>query len=126
MPTLLDIIGAMGDLPDDTDGISLLPTLLAQSQEDRPYLYREFAGYGGQQSIRVGPWKAIRQNMSRGNLDVQLYHIPTDTGEQKNVAGENPQIVAQLTKLMVSVRVPSDDFPLIPLDQPVKNTKIQR
>jgi arylsulfatase A-like enzyme len=126
MPTLLDVVGAAGDVPASADGISLLPTLLGQPQQERPYLYREFSGYGGQQSIRVGPWKAIRQNMSRGNLDVQLYHIPTDIGEQKDVASENPQVVAELTKLMQTARVPSEDFPLIPLDRPVKKPKNQK
>jgi arylsulfatase A len=67
LPTVLDLTGSK-NAPTGIDGISLAPTLLGQSQESRPFLYREFPSYGGQQTIRVGQWKAVRQNMSRGNL----------------------------------------------------------
>ncbi len=94
-------------------------TLRGESQPERPYLYREFPSYGGQQTIRVGDWKAVRQNMTKGNLDVELYNIADDIGETKNVAAEHPKIVAELTKKMESVRSPSEIFPLIPLDKPL-------
>ncbi len=116
MPTLMEAVGAKDAIPENIDGISLLPTLLGQSQEERPYLYREFPSYGGQQTIRVGPWKAVRQDMSKGNLQVELYNIANDVGETKNVADEHPDVVAKLTAMMESVRTPSKDFPLIPLD----------
>jgi arylsulfatase A-like enzyme len=116
MPTIMEALGARDAIPENIDGISLLPTLLGQPQEERPYLYREFPSYGGQQTIRVGPWKAVRQNMSKENLQVELYNIENDIGETKNVADEHPDVVAELTAMMESVRTPSKDFPLIPLD----------
>jgi arylsulfatase A len=123
MPTLLDLTGQSVATPQDIDGISLAPTLLGEHQDPRPYLYREFAGYGGQQSIRVGDWKAIRQNMARGNLKTELYNLADDVSESKNVAYEHPELVARLEKKMEEVRTPSTDFPLIPLDAPVKNRR---
>ncbi|MCA9073079.1 MAG: arylsulfatase, partial [Planctomycetaceae bacterium] len=72
MPTLLDLIGEKTATPERIDGISLAPTLLGKTQEPRPFLYREFPSYGGQQSVRVGDWKAIRQRMTRGNLEIEL------------------------------------------------------
>lgn len=120
MPTLLEATGAEIELPDSIDGISMLATLRGQSQPERPYLYREFPSYGGQQTIRVGEWKAVRQNMTKGNLDVELYNIADDISESQNVAGEHPEIVAQLTKRMSEVRTPSKEFPLVPLDKPAK------
>ncbi|MEM1069420.1 MAG: arylsulfatase [Planctomycetota bacterium] len=120
MPTLLAAIGAEAAIPESIDGISMLPTLMGKSQDPRPYLYREFGSYGGQQSIRVGDWKAIRQNMSRGNMEIELYNLAEDTGEQKNVAEQHPDVVERLAKMMSEVRTPSKDFPLIPIDQPVK------
>ena len=48
------------------DGISFTPTLLGRKQEPRPFLYRESPGYGGQQCVRVGDWKAIRRNLNPG------------------------------------------------------------
>jgi arylsulfatase A-like enzyme len=116
MPTLLEAIDADELVPADIDGISLVPTLLGQQQEDRPYLYREFSSYGGQQTIRVGPWKGVRQNMSKGNLEIELYNIENDIGEQENVAADHPAMVAKLAEMMEAVRTPSADFPLYPLE----------
>ncbi|MEO8268126.1 MAG: arylsulfatase [Aureliella sp.] len=116
LPTLLDCIGQKADIPNDCDGISLLPTLLGQSQAPRPYLYREFAGYGGQQSLRIGPWKAVRQGIQQGNMDVELYNIDEDISETRNVAAEHPRLVAKLTAQMTQVRTPSATFPLLPYD----------
>ncbi|MDG2223866.1 MAG: arylsulfatase [Rubripirellula sp.] len=123
MPTLLDAVGAADSVPDDVDGISMLPTLLGKTQPERPYLYREFAAYGGQQSIRVGDWKAIRQNMSKGKLKTELYNLASDVGEQNDVASEHPQVVKKLEKMMEDARVPSQVFPLIPIDAPAKTKK---
>lgn len=116
MPTLLDAVGASDMIPNDIDGISMVPTLLGQPQQERPYLYREFSSYGGQQSIRVGTWKAVRQNMSKGNLDVELYDLGNDVGESNNVSATHPDMVAELAAMMETVRTPSADFPLYPLD----------
>lgn len=116
LPTLLDCIGQQAAIPSDCDGISLLPTLLGQSQPPRPYLYREFAGYGGQQSLRVGPWKAVRQRIKKGNMEVELYNIDEDISESHNVAAEHPELVAELTAKMSQVRTPSATFPLFPAD----------
>ena len=126
MPTILDVIGAGLQIPSATDGLSLLSTLTGNDQSQRPFLYREFAGYGGQQSIRVGDWKAVRQGMTRGNINVELYNITTDIGEQHNVAAEHAEIVEQLTELMAEEHRPSDIFPLRPFDQPaLKNRAVK-
>ncbi|MEZ6034238.1 MAG: arylsulfatase [Planctomycetaceae bacterium] len=117
-PTILDAIGAASDINGSTDGVNLLPMLTGRLQPPRPFLYREFPGYGGQQTIRVGDWKAVRQSMTRGNIDVELYNIATDLGEQHNVAIEHPEIVNQLIKLMAEQHRPSELFPLRPFDQP--------
>ncbi len=120
LPTLLELADSGAALPENIDGISLAPTLLGMPQSPRPYLYREFGGYGGQQSIRVGNWKAVRQQMNRGNLDIELYDLADDIGEQHNVASEHPETVARLAKLMTTVRTPSQEFPLLPIDAPAK------
>ena len=124
MPTILDAIGAGSQIPRATDGLSLLPLLTGNDQPQRPFLYREFPGYGGQQSIRVGDWKAVRQGMTRGNINVELYNITTDIGEQLNVANEHADIVEQLTRLMAEQHRPSDIFPLRPFDQPALNNRV--
>ena len=123
MPTLMDLVGEQDRIPDGIDGISMAPTLLGKEQEPRPYLYREFPAYGGQQSIRVGDWKAIRQNMSKGIIKTELYNLAEDVSEQHDVAAEHPEIVARLEALMISERTPSELFPLKPIDQPVARKK---
>jgi len=123
LPTILDSIGAADSIPAQIDGISLLPTLLGKPQAPRPLLYREFSGYGGQQSIRAGDWKAIRTNMDRGNLDIELYNLADDPGEQHNVADAHPQVVGRLQKLMESEHTKSQRYPLRPFDAPAKKPK---
>lgn len=124
MPTLVELAtGSTDGVPAEVDGISMAATLLGKSQPARPYLYREFTGYGGQQTIRVGDWKAVRQNMTKGNVEVELYNIAKDIGEQDNVAAENPEVVAKLSGMMKEVRTPSKLFPLIPFDAPVKSRR---
>ncbi len=110
MPTLAQCAGI--PTPENIDGISLTPTLLGHSQPTRPYLYREFPGYGGQQSIRVGKWKAIHQAMHRGKRKLELYDLENDPSEAHNVAQQFPEKVAELSQLMSQVRVESAVFPL--------------
>ena len=80
LPTIAEVAGVQQ--PDTTDGISFAPTLLGQAekQESHEFLYWEFTGYGGQQAVRMGDWKAVRQNMLRRNnpdLDWFAALIPT-------------------------------------------------
>ena len=126
MPTLLELIGGSDATPEDIDGISLAPTLLGKKQNPRPFLYREFPSYGGQQSVRVGDWKAIRQDMTRGNVDIELYNLAEDIGERNNVADRHPEVVSKLSKLMQREHTPSELFPLIPIDAPPKTRNRKR
>ena len=69
LPTLLELIGEKASTPAGIDGISFAPTLLGKKQEARPFLYRESPGYGGQQCVRAGDWKAIRTELNpRGQV----------------------------------------------------------
>jgi arylsulfatase len=122
MATLLDLAGAAGAIPHDTDGISFAPTLLGSPQPERPFLYREFAGYGGQQSVRVGDWVGLRQKLLRpgkgggSNLRIELYNLKDDVGQKRDVAAEHPDVVAMIERIMRSQHVPSKEFPLPALD----------
>ena len=61
MPTLLELMGETNATPKGIDGVSFAPTLMGKNQETRPFLYRESPGYGGQQCVRIGHWKLVRQ-----------------------------------------------------------------
>jgi arylsulfatase len=106
LPTCCELIGQ--DPPDEIDGISILPTLLGhhQKQKEHEIMYWEL---GGQQAIRMGDWKAVR---TRPGRKIELYDLSTDIGEQHDLAGEKPEIVAEMTELFETARTESDVFPL--------------
>jgi arylsulfatase A len=119
MPTLLELAGAKDAVPSAIDGVSFAPTLLGQAQEPRPFLYREFPGYGGQQAVRVGDWKGVRQGLGKpGAPRLELYDLETDVGEARDVAASHPDVLARLEGLMSREHVASADFPLAAIDTP--------
>jgi arylsulfatase A-like enzyme len=123
LPTLLELIGAKSATPTDLDGLSFAPTLLGQKQEPRPFLYRESPGYGGQQCVRVGDWKAIRRYLHPGPKakdqkpgKIELYDLAHDPAEKNDVAEKHPDVVARLHALLDKQHVKSEVFPLRALD----------
>jgi arylsulfatase len=116
LPTLLEVAGAKETVPEFVNGVSLYSLLTTGSQSDREYLYREFPGYGGQQSLRAGRWKVVRQNLDMGHVMTELYDISTDVSESKNVAELNPEIAESMELKMHEHRRPSNLFPLRPFD----------
>lgn len=122
LPTLLEIAGGKSLVPRGTDGISFAPTLKGKRQKPRPFLYREFPGYGGQQSVREADWKAIRVNLSRASTNhpapTELYDLRSDPGETTDVAAQHSGVVQRLERRMQGQRVASTEFPFPALDQP--------
>jgi arylsulfatase A-like enzyme len=124
LPTLLDLAGLTERIPDNIDGVSFAATLRGNEQTARPFLYREFPAYGGQQCIRVGNWKAMRQNLlpNKAKLakglkpTLELYDIAADPREEHDVAAEHPDVVAKLSKMMREQHTPSREFPFAALD----------
>ncbi len=111
MPTLCELAAA--PTPKDTDGVSLVPTLLGRGEQRRhEFLYWEFPGYGGQQAIRAGNWKAIRTGLARGPQPTQLYDLAADPSEQSDLAAQRPEVLARLEKLMAAQHTPSALFPI--------------
>jgi arylsulfatase len=105
------------------DGVDLSGLLLGKTAK-RPadYLLWEFHGYGGQLALRMGEWKAVRENLDNkpGN-PVLLYDIAKDPSETTNVAAEHPEIVAKAQDLWKAQHTPNTLFTFPPLDPaPVK------
>jgi arylsulfatase A-like enzyme len=142
MPTLLKLAGLESKLPEGSDGIDFSSTLLAQNQPARPFLYREFPGYGGQQAVWSGKWKAVRQNLNRpaagaankkavakkkavhspDQIITELYDLVADPTESRNVAADHPEVVRSMEAIMQSQHVPSSIFPMRLLDGKLANT----
>jgi uncharacterized sulfatase len=74
-----------------------------RAQQQHKYIYFEFYEQGGRQSVRFGNWKAIREPMFTGK--VQLFDLAKDLGETNNLADANPQIVQQAIAYMNEAHV---------------------
>ena len=55
----------------------------------------------------------MRTGLKRKNTDtsIQLYNLKDDIGEQNNVAGQHPELVARFREIMTTGRVESELFP---------------
>lgn len=110
-PTLASECNAVA--PETLDGESLAAALRDPSLATRTRpLYWELAGYGGQQAVRVGDWKAVRREMKKGNESLELYDLSNDPAEERNLALERPEVVAELRAVLEREHVDSPAFPL--------------
>ena len=106
LPTAAELAGAAA--PPGIDGISMLPALLGQEQQDHEFLYWETPSGGYWQAVRCGMWKAVR---TRWGAPLELYHLGRDAGEQNDVAGRHPDLVKKLGAFMRASHVESKDWP---------------
>jgi arylsulfatase A-like enzyme len=114
MPTLAELAGACEYMPKEIDGLSVVPTLLGQSgkQKKHEYLYWEWHLYdwtrranvpnGLMQAVRMGKWKVVRH---RTDELFELYDLESDIGEQNDLAGRHPEIVAKAESYIRKNRV---------------------
>ncbi|MDN3686247.1 arylsulfatase [Cyclobacterium jeungdonense] len=107
MPTLAEI--AEVEAPFDSDGISFLPTLKGEKQQEHAFLYWEFPSYGGQMAVRMGNWKAMRLSIHEGNSEWALFDLSTDPLEMNDVADENPGILQEMEAIVAAEHVPSSN-----------------
>lgn len=98
-----DLMATIADLtdtkaPEDTDGISIAPTLLGAdgSQELHEMMYWEF---GNQIAVRYGKWKAIQPGKPKGskkNQPWELYDLSRDVSESTSVADSHPDVLEKM------------------------------
>ena len=109
MPTACEIAGITP--PENIDGISYLPVLKGKEQKSHDYLYWEFHEQGAKQAVRMDDWKGIKLNLKENpHAKMELYNLSEDPGEENNIAGEYPEIVNQIEKIMIEAREPSEMF----------------
>ena len=110
-PTVSELAGL--STPGNLDGISFVPTLFNQSELQRKheYLYWEFHEKGGRIAVRKDQWKAVKYDvLKESDAPMELYDLSKDLGESNNVAGEYPEVVTQMKKILQKARTPSDIF----------------
>lgn len=97
LPTLCEILGVTPEKP--VDGISFLPTLLGKTadQKTHKWFYWEFPERGGQQAVRNGEWKAVKQNMRKHpDTKWELYNLKDDPAESNNIAAQHPEVINEI------------------------------
>ena len=108
MSTIADLGGGL-NTPDDIDGISFLPVLLGEeNQEEHEVLYweRHIPGSTIQQGIRFGKWKGVRsiawsrRNDSNYWPEMELFDLDVDPYESEDLSGINEEVVIQLEEFM--------------------------
>ncbi len=92
-------------VPKDTDGLSILPTLLGADAVGHPQAQHEFLywEFGQQTAVRIENWKGIQP---KKNADWQLYDLGNDPSETKDVAGQHPDIVEKMKKFAADSHEP--------------------
>ena len=100
-PTLCDLSGS--EQPENFDGISLMPTIISNGKQAKhDHLYWEFPERRGQQAVRLGDWKGIRDSTRDGSMEIMLFNLANDITEEKDVSKDNPEIVKQIEQIMVA------------------------
>lgn len=110
MPTFAKLAGFQ--VPGDRriDGIDQSELLLGKRESGRDYFYFSQAG------VRKGKWKYLKPKAhfhnyaiedSREQVD-ELYNLEKDLGEQDNLAGQYPELVAELKQLMQDIEAGDD------------------
>jgi arylsulfatase A len=111
LPTFAEL--AQVKLKQKTDGISLVPLLLDKGkQKEHEFLYWEFHEDGGRQAVRMGKWKAIRENVFKDpNGKLRLYNLEEDPKELKDLAAANLNVVEKMKAIMAREHVENKNFP---------------
>jgi arylsulfatase A-like enzyme len=133
-PTILDIL-AMSDIAkkEKMQGRSLLPLIDSPASTQRgsaDYLHITENTWMKKRGIRTHRWKLIVPLETpdlHGNSDIELYHLPDDPGERKNICKERPEVVARLMRLMdewIADRLAETGLPDPLLTQPIPLRRI--
>jgi arylsulfatase A-like enzyme len=129
MPTLANLAGYKGPRDRIIDGVDQTALLLGDSEKgnrDHFYYFCRNTLHG----VRKGRWKLLLANRKNyynyvkdtGSNEMELYDLKADIGEKRNVAGQNPEIVAELLRLAKAFSWPEQ---LPSTDITVKKKKVQ-
>lgn len=102
LPTAAELAGAKA--PEKLDGISMVPTLLGNSdaQKKHDFLYWEFSEKGGKVGLVTSKWKAIRLNTIKNpEGPAELYDLENDVEEQREIGSSHSAIIEDLKRKMV-------------------------
>lgn len=98
MPTACELAGVAP--PKDTDGISYVPLLKGdtQNQKKHKYVYFEL-NRPNKRGLRMGEWVALQEMVTRADPDedkIQLYNLKEDLAQKKDLAERYPEKIDTL------------------------------
>ena len=117
LPTAAELAGV--ELKTPHDGHSVVELLKGGPAPKRETFYWELHEGTSLQAVRFGDWKAVRNGPAK---PIELYNLATDLAETKNLAAEQPDLVAKAESLMKTLRTDDPAWPLV-MKQPGKKGK---
>lgn len=99
-PSILEMAGIQAIPQQHTDGLSLVSMLKGDEEFSRDELYWHYPHYSNQGgrpagAVRKGKYKLIE---FYEDMQVELYDLDNDIGEQSDLSGKKPQLVKDLRK----------------------------
>ena len=109
LPTFTQLAGAPA--PTDIDGLPLASLLRGQAPSTdltkRP-LFWQFNEGELRQAVTQGDWKLVRLKKTGQPERLELYNLARDLGETTDLAAQQPQRVAELTRLLQTAQTPAE------------------
>ena len=107
MPTLAALVGA--EAVAATDGLDLADLLFGYAQPaPRPprELYWVWSSGSNRRALRYGDWKVVRYGKQEPQrpADWQLFHLAEDPKEQRDLAAEQPEVLADMHRRYLAQR----------------------
>ena len=96
------------------DGENLMPLLegAPKSKRQKPMVWA-FAEYGGQVVVRIGDYKIIRRGLLTKMPEAwEVYNIPSDRGELKDIAREKPELIEEAKAVLSRELAENSAFPI--------------
>jgi arylsulfatase A-like enzyme len=112
-PTLCEAFGLKPE--GSLDGESFWDTLKSGKSRTRskPMIW-VFPEYTGQVAVQSGDWKVVRRGLKSKKVgDWEVYNLAKDRGETKDLAGQQPDLIAKTIQLLKKEVAENQTFPLV-------------
>ncbi len=95
LPTISELCGAR--IPEEADGVSIVPTLLGEEITGRPQLIHKmfYWEFGSQVAVRYNQWKAIKTGSGKQD-DWALYDLDADPSETEDLSKVQPALLVKM------------------------------